>query len=218
MIVASAKRLATCFIFAALLSFLLVGQGVAQYKLDVKTTVSEKRELQVAKAGAIKVLESRPWAGVEEVGEDYSLWLSNMERSHEGDSIHVVLDVYLRTPAMLTRGNPVDSRRVQLSYHWEKARSYARDSINAQSLISAGQYEKLASSFGQMAGMVASAYGGMVGVEQLGAQLSGPLLGNIVGELSSVLSADPTAVEIMESSLLGERVAKVTEQMIESNR
>jgi hypothetical protein len=42
-------------------------------------------------------LRASSWAGVKEVGEDYSLWLTNLNRSHYGDTLQVTLDVHLRT-------------------------------------------------------------------------------------------------------------------------
>lgn len=90
--------------------------SLAQVAFDVKTTMEEKSQLHVIKIAVINSLQQSNWATVKEVGEDYSLWLTNLRRSSSGDSITTVIDFDLRTPAMLTRGKHLDARRVSISF------------------------------------------------------------------------------------------------------
>jgi hypothetical protein len=78
--------------------------------------MEEKSQLHVIKIAVINSLQQSTWATVKEVGEDYSLWLTNLKRSSTGDSITTEIDFDLRTPAMLTRGKHLDARRVSISF------------------------------------------------------------------------------------------------------
>lgn len=190
----------------------------AQYAFDVKTSLAEKRELTILKQGVISVLEEKPWASVQEVGEDYSLWLTNLQRTHEQDSIRVTIGVSLRTPAMLTRGEHITARHVSVTYDWKKARQYARDSIDTQSFTESQNYEKLGSQLGRMTGMFATLAGPVPGVGELGASLSGPMIGSFFSGVASLVDTNPNAVETMEALSIGEQVSKSTRQMIEETR
>lgn len=190
-----------------------------QYAFDIKTTVEEKYDLHVAKEGVTAAFEEAPWASVREVGEDYSLWLTDFRRSHEGDSVRVRMTVNLRTPAMLTRGNSIAARRIEASYHWKKATAYAQDSLNVENMPSQGQIdlEEMGSDLGNMIGLFASISGmPMFGIEQVAGPASGALIGNLSGSLFSILNQEPSPVKIMESILIGRQVVEVTRNMIEN--
>jgi hypothetical protein len=192
--------------------------GWAQYSIDVKTKMEEKRELTVVKQGLISVLEKEPWVSETEVGEDYSLWLSGLDRTHEGDSLRVSVVASLRTPAMLSRGSEIDSYRVWIKYHWKRAQAYAKDSMDTSSIVESQNYEQLGSEMGKMAGLFATFAGGVPGAGELGSQLSGPMLGSFFSEAVAVLESDPSAVEVMEGVLVGRQVSTFTQKMIEENQ
>lgn len=55
--------------------------AAAQYDLDVKTQYAEMARLRSVQQGVTAALEKKPWASVVEVGEDYSLWLTDLTES-----------------------------------------------------------------------------------------------------------------------------------------
>ena len=103
-----------------------------QYNLDVKTRFEDMARLQSVRQGIKAALEEDSWASVVEVGEDYSLWFGNLNRTHQGDSIQVSLSVALRTPTLLGRGNHVDVDRGRATYHREQMRTLARNLPSAR--------------------------------------------------------------------------------------
>jgi hypothetical protein len=80
---------------------------------DVKTSFGEKGQLKTAKAGCIAFLKESSWAAVKEMGEDYSLWITNYSRELKGDNIEFKIMLELRTKAMFGRGKIVQSFAVQ---------------------------------------------------------------------------------------------------------
>jgi len=204
---------------AALVILIPLYSAFGQYTFDIKTTVEEKYSLHVAKEGVTAAFEEAPWVSVREVGEDYSLWLTNFRRSHNGDSVQVRMTVNLRTPAMLTRGDEIAVRRIEASYHWERATTYAQDSLNVEDISSYGQanLEEMGSDLGNMIGLFASMSGmPTFGIEQIAGPASGALVGKSSGSLFSILNQDPSLVEIMESILVGRQVVEVTRDMVEN--
>ncbi len=93
------------------------GQQPERVTFDLKTGFFEKLDLTPAKNGTLLVLLESDWAGVREVGEDYALWLGNLRREESGDSIHVMLDVELRSPSLFGRGELLASRMIETAYH-----------------------------------------------------------------------------------------------------
>ena len=123
--------------YALLVSWLMAMYGGlrptaigAQFSFDVKTPFAQKNQLQIVKAGALTTIQGSTWATVIEVGEDYSLWLMDLDRRVSGDSMLVSVLVELRTKAMITRGRLLNSARVVVSYDRAKAKHYVVDSVS----------------------------------------------------------------------------------------
>ena len=189
--------------------------ATAQYTFDVKTKLSEKHRMQVAKQGVLHAIENSSWASVSEVGEDYSLWIKKLRREHRGDSIRVVLDVELRTRAMLTSGRLLSRQVVGLGYHWEQAQQYARDSIRVgfETESTDEELEEAAGGVGRLLSFASLLGGGPVV-----SQFSGAFVGGLVKRLSKVLKKDPSPLEVMESLALGDRVLNSAQVMIRNTR
>lgn len=98
------------------LLFALVQNVNAQVYLDVKTTSEEKYDLTVYKHGLIQALEATEWAGIADVGENYSVWLYNFRRVRTEDSIYAAIDINLRTPAMFSRGEFIAAATITVRY------------------------------------------------------------------------------------------------------
>lgn len=172
--------------------------AAGQYDLDVKTRFEEMARLRSVKQGVKAILEDQAWASVVEFGEDYSLWLTDLDRRHRGEYLHVDLTVALRTPAMLGTGEHIDAERVQLRYHWEQMRSRAQDLPDLES-VAESKAEELGTSL--VRAMGAS--------DQSARQLGGELLSALAR-----LPEYPSRVEALESLLLGQKVAKSAQTMI----
>lgn len=98
------------------INLFFISQTFAQISFDVKTTFDEKSELRYYKLAVINCLQNSNWSKVDEIGEDYSLWLMNLKRTAEGDSIRVEFDIDLRTPAMFTSGKHLVGKHICVIY------------------------------------------------------------------------------------------------------
>ena len=107
-------------IFFLTLTLPCQGQGEEEKTyFDVKTKFAEKTDLMAAKLGTIIFIINSDWAGIKEIGEDYSLWLKNYKRKKEKDTIYVSLDVEIRTPAMFRSGSLLESRKIEVHFKAE---------------------------------------------------------------------------------------------------
>lgn len=97
------------------------GRAAAQQNepvtFDVKTPFSEKLDLAAAKNGTVLILMESEWGGVREYGEDYALWLRDIRRGRNGDSVTVTLQVELRAASLFGEGTLLDSRSISAAYH-----------------------------------------------------------------------------------------------------
>lgn len=183
-----------------------------QYAFDVKTPLAEKHELQIVKQGVLLALDESPTARVQEFGEDYSLWLMEVERHLQGDSLYVVAQIELREPSGFTRGDLIDKRRCGLSYHWERASTYARDHFDREQLLRhQSDYTQTAQNIGSMMSLSGSPYGNPIGV------LSGAMVAGAIVGLGEALSKDPSPTEVMESIYIGRSVLHSINEMVQAN-
>ena len=74
----------------ALLLLALSGAAAQGISLDIKTRLTEKNELIALKHGVISAIERAGVWDVVEFGEDYSLWLTDLQRSERGTAMHSV--------------------------------------------------------------------------------------------------------------------------------
>lgn len=83
--------------------------------LDVKNKVREKFELAACKAGLVVYLE-RAGVTVKETGEDFSVWLSDLQRTQKGEEITVRVEVHLALPSLATEGPSLERLVVEFRY------------------------------------------------------------------------------------------------------
>lgn len=81
------------------------------YKIDVKTTFSNKYTATSVKNGLIGYMRTKgsKWCVDKEYGEDYSFWIKDVRSSSIGDSTIIRFDLELRTPALVTDGDSIDA-------------------------------------------------------------------------------------------------------------
>jgi len=208
------------FVKVIFIGFLTVSITFGQYSFDVKTQLEEKHRLQIAKQGVLHSIRSSSWASIEDVGEDFSLWLVNLNRQHQGDSIYVFLQVQLRSPAMFSSGNYLSHRNVIIRYHWDEIQLFAKDSIDKNLFTSnQGNAEELTKSMVKMASFASTLSGAsFLGAEEILGGLSSAFIASTVGELGGVLQKEPSPVEVLESLMIGAQVLEHMESMIRERK
>lgn len=95
------------------------------YKLDVKTKLANKKELEPLKNGLIAKIENSIYFKKVEFGENYSLWIKDpvvkKEMQSDGSKkVHYYCLLELRTPAAFSNGKYVTSRAVNVDYEVSK--------------------------------------------------------------------------------------------------
>jgi hypothetical protein len=99
-----------------LIIIILFSSSYPQIKFDVKTLMDEKIQLRFIKLAVINNLKNSNWAKIVEFGEDYSLWLTDLERYDLGDSIKSEFIIELRTPSMINRGKLLQIKHISVTY------------------------------------------------------------------------------------------------------
>ena len=87
----------------------------AALTLDIKTKLLEKSELTACKTGMVVFLE-RAGISVKETGEDFAVWLSNIQRVQKGDQITVRVEVHLTKASFVTEGPSLERLVVEFKY------------------------------------------------------------------------------------------------------
>ncbi len=182
-----------------------------QYAYDVKTPLAAKYELQIVKQGVLLALDDSPTAHVQEFGEDYSLWLTEVQRFLRGDSLHVIAQIELRGPSALGRGELFARRNCHIQYHWERANTYARDHFDSGQFTHQSDYTQTAQNIGSMMSLSGSPYGNPIGV------LSGAMVAGAIVGLGEALSKDPSPLEVMESIYIGQSVLHTVETLVQTH-
>lgn len=186
---------------------------LAQYAFDVKTTMEEKEDLQNFKQGLLNAISNSSWASLKERGEDYSVWLTDLQRVHISDSVLVSLVVEIRTASFFTRGEFLDNRRIWMKYHWDLAQKFSKEKFD-ESIFDNPEvtdFDEAAENLAAMIGLVSGASGAL----QI-SSLSGINLGKLVKSLSISFKRKPSPVEVMESLYLGEKALQAMEEMIKN--
>lgn len=204
------------------LTVTVVSNVQAQYQFDVKTKLEEKHKLQIVKAGLLHAIETSSWASVGDIGEDYSLWFTDLRRVVKGDSMYVVVTIELRTKAMFTRGTLLHGRDVGIRYHWEKSMAHAGEGIRA-SVGHSGNGETGADETDDGAneddgktlrGVLAVADGLEFEAPKALRQITPAKANTVVGKLAAVAQNNPSPVEMMEALLIGDQALQAVKNMI----
>jgi len=91
----------------------------SEVKLDVKTKFKEKFELKGIKYGVIYFLKQGGYKIVE-VGEDYAVWLVDIEEEREEpDSYTIRLTVRITPPSLFKQKEAVSSGKVEMEYTFD---------------------------------------------------------------------------------------------------
>jgi len=195
--------------FAQIVCVLVLSSSAqAQYKFDVKTALEEKQDLHNIKMGLIQAIKESSWASVADVGEDYSLWLSDLRRVHKMDSLYVVVKIEVRTKAMFTRGKLVHGRDVGIRYHWEKSTVHEQDRPEGKE-ISPQVAQNLKKLMGLSAGLEFVPAGNLLNITPEKAS-------EAVAAMKSITQDNPSLVEVMEALMIGDQALQVVKNMIKT--
>ena len=197
------KNRGTIF-FLATLSLLLFGGGLlsAQVKVDVKTKWSEKKELTLLKRGVLQALDLSVEFEDVEFGEDYALWLRDVERSRgEGDTVIVALAFDVREGSLFQEGELISSGSVTLRYDSRTLDSIANN-LNVRQ--SARTYQE---SYELINTLIAETATALIPKGKL-------LAGSIVSLLLNEFNEPPELPQIYEGVLVGVQVVLALEEMI----
>jgi len=91
----------------------------AEIKLDVKTKFKEKFELKGVKYGVIYFLKQDGYKIVE-VGEDYAVWLVDIEEEREEPDAYIIrLTVNITPPSLFRQKQAAASGKVEIEYTFD---------------------------------------------------------------------------------------------------
>jgi hypothetical protein len=96
-----------------LASCLIASTALSQYKIDLKTPAGDKEKLRLAKAGLGSYLRQAEWAKVVNVGEDYSVWIKNLNRKFKGNVLYFDVTLEVRTTADVGSGTLLNGRTIR---------------------------------------------------------------------------------------------------------
>ena len=186
------------------LTLLVFGTGLlsAQVKIDVKTKWNEKKELTLLKRGVLQALDLSVEFEDVEFGEDYALWLRDVERSRgEGDTVIVALAFDVREGSLFQEGELISSGQVILRYNSRTLDSVGNDlNVRQRARTYRENYELINT-------LIAETATTLIPKGKL-------LAGSIVSLLLSELNEPPELPQIYEGVLVGVQVVLALEEMM----
>ncbi|MFA4838662.1 MAG: hypothetical protein WC703_04205 [Candidatus Neomarinimicrobiota bacterium] len=109
------RRICTKLLFLSVM-LILTATASAQGRIyfDIKTSLNDKADLLPIELATTLILAQSRWAGALEIGEDYTLFLKNYQRTERAESALVVLDVELREKSDFRTGKLLKAKRIKL--------------------------------------------------------------------------------------------------------
>ena len=191
----------TCI--AILLSATCAAHLTAQVAIDVKTPIARKGKIAVVKQGVSSALKASGWARTTEFGEDYALYLHDLQRQKGSlDTVVVRLLIEVRKPSFLKKGDLIATETVEVRY-----------SVGALDSV----VEGLGTEVGMSEYRAASAI--VTQVVAIAAEVipfPHPLLKTLLVGVAGSLNREPTDGEIFEAVLLGVRSADAVAKILEN--
>jgi len=185
-------------------------QSFTQILIDVKTSLTEKKELHIIKVAVIRSLDTSKSYRTTEFGEKYSLWLTNLRRTNIRDSIKTDLTIELCGPSFITKGKLLRSKQISVIY---------------PASIS---YSSKADPDSEITNIFASLLQGSNVSDKLITQLTNDMLSNnfvdiakiiirfIILEITKAFHYQPSSREAIEASLLAANVLVETNDLVQS--
>jgi hypothetical protein len=167
--------------------------------------MEEKQQLHIIKIAVINVLKQSNWARVTETREDYSLWLTNLQRYSDGNSLISEIDLDLRTPAMLTRGKHINGVHVSIEFdtsgisNVNTSNDTLMNFLLVQGLNSSGLLTEFTEIF------------------SISDPLSGYLLSAFISDFIKEMSRQPTPLESYEANYLAAKAIVELRKLFENN-
>jgi len=177
----------------AVLFLLFSPNQFAQILFDVKTTMEEKQQLHIIKLAVMNALSQSNWAGIAEVGENYSLWITKPHRYTDNNSFRTEIDLDLRTPAMITKGKHITGFRVSVTFD---TMGISNIPVSSDTLMTSFLIQGLRNS-GELAEFTALLSGGN--------PILAYLVSSFINDVFREMKRQPTPMESYEANLLAAR-------------
>ncbi len=176
-------------------------------KMDVKTPFQEKKNISHIKQAVLEFINRSNLFENIEFGEDYSLWLLNYERNIKQKDVFVELDVELRTPAMITRGNLIQKKHISEKISRDEISSLKTDEVSKVIRSKIEQFSSYENVANQMA------------IQSVLTSLDlsfpiGPIIRNIVSKTESETETKISDDKITEAIIVSNEVLIVLASMI----
>jgi hypothetical protein len=105
----------TKFLFLSVM-LIVTATASAQGRIyfDIKTSFNDKADLLPIELATTLILTQSRWAGTLEIGEDYTLFLKNYQRTERTESALIQIDVELREKSEFRIGKLLKAKRIKL--------------------------------------------------------------------------------------------------------
>lgn len=105
----------TKFLFLSMM-LIVTATASAQGRIyfDIKTSFNDKADLLPIELATTLILTQSRWAGALEIGEDYTLFLKNYQRTERTESALIQIDVELREKSEFRIGKLLKAKRIKL--------------------------------------------------------------------------------------------------------
>jgi hypothetical protein len=172
---------------------------LAQVLIDVKTKFSEKKELHFLKLALMTSLDTTGWARTSEIGEHFSVWLKNYRSWGSGDSICSECDLEIHPPSLLTEGECLNASHLLVGFDTSGLAPNLEptDSVVAALMVKNLLDSSMLSKFLNAIGVHPARVAAHPVVNYLARQF--------VIDFTQLFNRRPTAVEMIEASLLSAR-------------
>ncbi len=176
-------------------------------KIDVKTPFQEKKNISHIKQAVLEFIDRSNLFENIEFGEDYSLWLLNYERNIKNGDVFVELDVELRTPAMITRGNLIQKKHISEKISRDEISSSKTDKVSEvirSKIEQFSSYEKFANQAATQAVLTSLDLSFPIG----------PIIRSIVSKAESETDTEISDDKVTEAIIVSNEVLIVLASMI----
>lgn len=192
--------------FQVFLLILLISNSLlAQISFDVKTTMEEKKQLHIIKIAVINALKQSNWSRVVEVREDYSLWLTNLQRYSNENFLISEIDLDLRTPAMITHGEHITGVHISVEFdtigisNVHTSNDTLMNALLVKGLSNSGLLTKFSDMF------------------SISDPLSGYIINAFISDFITEMNRQPTPFESYEANLLAAKAVVELKKLFEEN-
>lgn len=166
-----------------------------RYKFDIKTKFAQKLDVSGIKEGTINFMKKTGWAEITEIGEEYSVWIKDVDRTVNNNIVSISYTLELRTAAMFKEGQLIKSFKVNKNYSSLVAKNKTfNNSAELINILGASEYlTKIATI---IPGIVMPGIGGIVTTGLVNKMIN-PIMNNTINNMISGETIDHKAEALM---------------------